>query len=76
MSDMSRKLLDRVLNEKVSAMEKTILLNQGSRTEYIKNKRKMAIVEKLAKEYQKERRALGTNKQEMQDLIDRYNKIK
>lgn len=76
MSDMSRKLLDRVVNEKVSAMEKTILLNQGSRTEYIKNKRKMAIVEKLAKEYQKERMALGTNKQEMQDLIDRYNKIK
>lgn len=55
--------------------KKQILLNQGSRTEHIKIK-KMAIVEKLAKEYQKERRALGTNKQEMQDLIDRYNKIK
>lgn len=77
MSDMSRKLLDRVVNEKVSAMEKSILINQGLRNKYIDDKRKMEIEKKLGEEYQRRRRTFGgMNDQEIQDLIDRYNKIK
>ncbi len=56
MSDMSRKLLDRVVNEKVSAMEKSILLDKQKREAYLENKDKMKALQEANRLYKQSRR--------------------
>lgn len=56
---MRSTLLERQLREKEYVLEKSILLQQGKRDEYIINKENLRKIEALGELYQRKRRALG-----------------
>lgn len=56
---MRSTILERQLREKEYVLEKSILLQQGKRDEYIINKEKLKKIEALGELYQRKRRALG-----------------
>lgn len=60
MSDMTKRLLDQVINEKERAMEKSILLDQGRRDKYLINKARIKDQEELNDLYQQSRRGLNS----------------